>query len=343
MFPWFRRREDEEQPPEEASAADEEVAAVVEPAEPPEPPPVEQEPADLKQGLTRTRQGFFARIGQLFRRGIDEETWEELEELLIRADVGVETTLTLVDRLRQRVREEGIQDAGRLHRALAEEMEAILRQADQAPPPPQPGVPYVILTVGVNGVGKTTTIAKLARLHRQRNRSVLLAAADTFRAAAIEQLQVWGTRAGVPVIAHQSGADPGAVAYDAVSAALSRGTDVVIVDTAGRLHTQHNLMQELQKIRRVIERKLPPAPQQVLLVIDATTGQNGLAQARVFTEAVQVTHLALAKLDGTAKGGIAFAIVHELGLPIAYVGTGERLEDLAPFEADRFVEGLLEA
>ena len=321
MAHWFRRGDRKEPPP-----AGESVPA----------------PAGLEQGLARTRQGFFARIGQLFRRGgLDEESWEELEALLIQADVGVETTAMLVQRMRQRVREEGIRDAASLHQALAAEMCAVLQAAQQPPPAPERGVPFVVLMVGVNGVGKTTTIAKLAYRYRQQGRSVLLAAADTFRAAAIEQLQVWGERAGVPVLAHQPGADPAAVAHDAVSAALARGTDVVIVDTAGRLHTKHNLMQELQKVRRVIERQLPATPQQVLLVMDATTGQNGLAQARVFTSAVQVTHLALAKMDGTAKGGIAFAIVHELGLPIAYVGTGERLEDLADFDAHRFVEALL--
>lgn len=299
-------------------------------------------PAGLEKGLARTRQGFFARIGQLFRRGgLDENDWEELEALLIQADVGVETTEDLVRRLRRRVREEGIREAETLRRALAEEMVAILQTTQSPADNPEPGTPLVVLVVGVNGVGKTTTIAKLAHRYRRQGKSVLLAAADTFRAAAIEQLQVWGERAGVQVIAHQPGADPGAVAFDAVSAALARGIDVVIVDTAGRLHTKHNLMQELEKVRRVIQRKLPSAPHQTLLVIDATTGQNGLAQARIFTAAVQVTHLALAKLDGTAKGGIAFAIVHELGLPIAYVGTGERLEDLADFDATRFVEALL--
>ncbi len=309
------------------------------PEPPPEPP---QEPAGLAQGLARTRQGLLARIGQLLRRGqLDEETWEELEALLIQADVGVEASLELVQHLRQRVREEGIREEAALHRALAEQMVAILQQVQRPVPAPEPGSPFVVLAVGVNGVGKTTTIAKLAYRYRQEGRTVLLAAADTFRAAAIEQLQVWGERAGVPVIAHQPGADPGAVAFDAVSAAVSRGTDVVIVDTAGRLHTKHNLMQELEKVRRVIQRKLPAAPHQVLLVVDATTGQNGLAQARVFTAAVQVTHLALAKLDGTAKGGIAFAIAKELGLPIAYVGTGERLTDLADFDAQRFVGALL--
>ena len=299
-------------------------------------------PAGLEEGLARTRQGIFARIGQIFRRGgLSEEDWEELEALLIEADVGVQTTMELVQALRRRVREEGIREPERLRQALAGELRAILGTARSSSRPPEPGVPYVILVVGVNGVGKTTTIAKLAYRYRREGRSVLLAAADTFRAAAIEQLQVWGERAGVPVLAHQPGADPGAVAFDALSAALARGIEVVIVDTAGRLHTKHNLMQELEKVRRVIQRKIPSAPHQVLLVIDATTGQNGLAQARLFTSAVQVTDLALAKLDGTARGGIVFAIVRELGLPVTYVGTGEKLEDLADFDADRFVQALL--
>jgi fused signal recognition particle receptor len=305
--------------------------------------PSAEAPADLGQGLARTRQTIFSRIGQLFRRGgLGEDDWEELEALLIQADVGVETTATLVQRLRQHVRDEGVREPAALRQALAAEMVAILESVEKPAPPPAEGGPWVVLVVGVNGVGKTTTIAKLAHHHRRQGRTVLLAAADTFRAAAIEQLQIWGERAGVQVIAHQPGADPGAVAFDAVAAALSRGTDLVIVDTAGRLHTKHNLMQELEKVRRVIQRQVPEAPHQVLLVIDATTGQNGLQQARTFTSAVRVTHLALAKLDGTAKGGIAFAIAHELGLPIAYVGTGERLEDLAEFDAHRFVEALLE-
>lgn len=300
-------------------------------------------PAGLEEGLARTRQGIFARIGQIFRRGgLSEEDWEELETLLIEADVGVQTTLEVVQALRRRVREEGIRDPEQLRQALAGELRAILEAARPSPVLPEPGVPYVILVVGVNGVGKTTTIAKLAYRYRRQGKSVLLAAADTFRAAATEQLQVWGERAGVPVLAHQPGADPGAVAFDALSAALARGIEVVIVDTAGRLHTKHNLMQELEKVRRVIGRKIPSAPHQVLLVIDATTGQNGLAQARLFTSAVQVTDLALAKLDGTAKGGIVFAIVRELGLPVTYVGTGEKLEDLADFDAERFVRALLD-
>lgn len=311
--------------------------------EPPPPAAAEESPADLEQGLARTRRTIFARIGQLFRRGgLDDEDWEELQALLIQADVGVETTETLVRRLRQRVREEDIREPAVLRQALAAEMVAILEAVKAPPSPERTDAPWIVLVVGVNGVGKTTTIAKLAHRYRRQGLTVLLAAADTFRAAAIEQLQIWGERVGVPVIAHQPGADPGAVAYDAVSAALARGIDLVIVDTAGRLHTKHNLMQELGKVRRVIQRQVPTAPHQVLLVIDATTGQNGLQQARIFASAVQVTHLALAKLDGTAKGGIAFAIAHELGLPIAYVGTGERLEDLAEFDARRFVEALLE-
>ncbi len=322
MSAWFRRRKEQPQAP------------------PTQAPP---EAAGLEESLAPTRASFFSRIGQIFRRGkLEEEDWEELEALLIQADVGVETTLHLVETLRERVRRADLRTPEQLRQALAGEMAAILRQVERPIPTPQPDEPHVLLMVGVNGVGKTTTIAKLAYRYRHQGYSVLLAAADTFRAAAIEQLQVWGERAGVPVLSHQAGADPSAVAFDAVSAALSRGIEVVIVDTAGRLHTRHNLMQELQKVRRVIQRRLPQAPQQVLLVIDATTGQNGLAQARVFIQAVEVTHLALAKLDGTAKGGIAFAIAHELGLPIAYVGTGERLEDLAEFDPERFVQALLE-
>jgi len=296
----------------------------------------------IAQSLTRTREGFFGKImGLLAGRGqINEELWERLEELLIQADVGVETTIQLVGHLRQRAAKERLKEAARVEEYLKQELISLLEEQKAPPLPALPSVPLVIMVVGVNGTGKTTSIAKLAYEYRRQGKKVLLAAADTFRAAAIEQLQIWGQRAGAEVIAHQSGADPGAVVFDAVQAAIARKADVLIVDTAGRLHTKHNLMEELKKVRRVIAKQIPEAPHQVLLVLDATTGQNALAQARVFTEAVTVNGIILAKLDGTAKGGAAFAIVKELGLPILYVGTGEGLEDLAPFNAREFVESL---
>ena len=295
----------------------------------------------LESSLTRTRQSFFGRIaGLLGQSDITDDTWEELEALLIEADVGVETTVELVDALRQRVTREHIHRADHVQALLKEEMVALLKgsahpylQGDARPL-------SVVLVVGVNGSGKTTSIAKLARYHQLRGDRVLLAAGDTFRAAAVDQLEVWAGRLGVDVIAHQPGGDPGAVLFDAISAAQSRHANVLIADTAGRLHTKHNLMQELRKIHSVASRQLPGAPHETLLVLDATTGQNGLAQARTFREAVQVTGLFLAKLDGTAKGGIVFAVARELGLPILFVGTGEQAEDVTEFDPEAFVDGL---
>jgi fused signal recognition particle receptor len=317
------------------------------------------EPKKLEQSLTRTRESVFGRIARLFggRGEVGEALWESLEELLIQADVGVPTTVTLVERLRQRAAKEKLGQAA-VQQALQEELRRMLQvpsPQSSVPSPksqvsrPQPatgdrrpeaGKLFIILVVGVNGTGKTTSIAKLARYHQQQGRQVLLAAADTFRAAAEEQLTVWGQRVGADVIAHQPGADPGAVVFDALQAAFARKTDVLIIDTAGRLHTKYNLMEELKKIKRVVQKQVPEAPHQVLLVIDATTGQNALVQARQFTQAVEVTGIVLAKLDGTAKGGIAFAIVQELGIPIQFVGTGEKLDDWAEFNAGEFVSAL---
>jgi fused signal recognition particle receptor len=297
---------------------------------------------NLLDSLTRTRNAVFSRIASVFGASeVTEETWEELEELLIQADVGVETTLTLVDRLRKRARDEAILRADELQAALKEELRALL-------PPATPlnlgGRPLdVVLIVGVNGSGKTTSIAKLAyRFRKEDGRRVLLAAADTFRAAAIDQLRIWGERAGCPVVAGPEGGDPGAVVYDAIQAAQSRNMGMVIADTAGRLHTQHNLMQELRKVHGVAGKQVAEAPHETLLVVDATTGQNALSQARHFQEAVDVTGVVLAKLDSTARGGMVFAIAHELGLPVRFVGTGESMEDLVPFDADTFVDGLFE-
>jgi fused signal recognition particle receptor len=295
----------------------------------------------LREGLARTRQAAFGRIAQLL--GATEITpalWEELEAALIQADVGVRVAQELLDRLRERVRREGVTRAEDLRAMLKAELRALLKD----PPPLNLGRDplEVVLVVGVNGSGKTTTVAKLAHRFRQQGRRVLLAAADTFRAAAGEQLEIWAERAGVPCIGGQPGADPGAVLFDALQAARARGYDLVLADTAGRLHTKYNLMQELQKVRRVAAKAVPGAPHEVWLVLDATTGQNALPQAREFHQAVGVTGLILTKLDGTAKGGAVFAIARELGLPVRFVGVGEGLEDLLPFDANAFVEELFE-
>jgi len=297
----------------------------------------------LQNSLTRTRQSFFGRIGSLLARGdITEETWEELEALLIQADVGANTTIELVDGLRERVAREHILHAHEMQALLKQQLVSILKTDGHSYLKGEGRPLSIVLIVGVNGSGKTTSIAKLAKYHQLRGDKVLLAAADTFRAAAIDQLAIWAERLGVGLIAHQPGADPGAVLYDAINAAQSRQADVVIADTAGRLHTKHNLMQELTKIHKVAAKQLPGAPHETILVLDATTGQNGLAQARTFKEAVNVTSLFLAKLDGTAKGGIVFTVARELGLPILFVGTGEQAEDIAEFDAGEFVDGLFQ-
>ncbi|GIW10636.1 MAG: signal recognition particle receptor FtsY [Dehalococcoidia bacterium] len=303
----------------------------------------------LDFGLRRTRDLVFSRVAAVFeRRQIDQQFWDELEETLISADISVSTAEELLERLRERIREERMTDGAAARQALMEEMTAVLHEVekeDERPFERNPrafpdGRPFVLLVVGVNGTGKTTTIAKLAFRWRQQGKRVIIGAADTFRAAAVEQLKVWAERVGVPVVAHQSGADPGAVAFDAVTAGRSRGADVVIIDTAGRLHAKTPLMEELRKIRRVIAKVDPTAPHQVLLVIDATTGQNGLLQTEAFAQAADIDGIVLTKLDGTAKGGIAFTIANELGLPIRYLGTGERLEDLADFDPAEYVRQL---
>ncbi len=297
----------------------------------------------LRDSLTKTRHSFFGQISGLLGGGqITEETWEDLEALLVQADVGVSTTMVLVDRLRDQVAHGKARNANELEGLLKQELLKLL--GDPRPMSvDEPRLLTLVLIVGVNGSGKTTSIAKLARYYHQRGRKVLLAAADTFRAAAIDQLKIWGDRAGVPVIAHQPGADPGAVVYDAIRASQSRKADLLIVDTAGRLHTKYNLMEELRKVRGVAQKRVHQAPHETLLVLDATTGQNALSQARHFQEAVDVTGVIVAKLDGTAKGGVVFAISQELGLPVRFVGTGETLEDLAEFDAEAFVEGLFES
>jgi len=289
--------------------------------------------------LKRTHDTWFGRAMGLFdRKSIDEGVWDELYELLISADVGVGTTEKLIDTIRRRADEEEL-DGSQVGAALKEDMVRIL---DVTPVEKTAAItpPEVYLVVGVNGSGKTTSIAKLAYRLKKDGKNVLIAAADTFRAAAIDQLKKQGERAGVDVVAHQPRADPGAVAYDALQAAKSRGADVVIIDTAGRLHTKYNLMEELKKVRRVVAKLDASAPHEVILVLDATTGQNGLTQARYFAEAVGVTGIFLAKLDGTARGGIVLAICDELKLPIRLIGVGEGLEDMVDFDAEDFVEAL---
>ena len=297
-----------------------------------------------ENAVDKTRRTWFGQLPALFRRPqLDEDLWDDLEELLISADVGVGPTMGLLDRLKERVREERVAKPQYALELLKEEMVAVLTvDADSAPLEPN-GSPLVILMVGVNGVGKTTSIAKLARLYQDEGKQVLLGAADTFRAAAIEQLQVWGERLGANVIAHRQGADPGAVAFDTLEAASARGADVVIIDTAGRLHTKLNLMEELKKIQRILSRRDGGQTQRVLLTLDATTGQNGLMQARSFTAAVKCDGVFLAKLDGTAKGGVVLAIADQLKIPVLFIGTGEKLDDVAAFDSRQYVDALFDS
>ncbi len=297
----------------------------------------------IRESLSRTRQSVFGQIASVLGAGdITDETWDDLEALLIQADVGVPTTLYLVDRLRERVRREGLIRADQLLVALRSELRAILVEAPLFELE-EPRLLTVIMVVGVNGSGKTTTIGKLAQRYKDQGRKVILAAGDTFRAAAIDQLTIWGQRADVPVIAGQPGGDPAAVAYDGIRAARARGYDLLFVDTAGRLHTKFNLMKELEKVYGVCRKSVHAAPHEVLLVLDAPTGQNALTQAEKFKESVHVTGVILTKLDSTAKGGMVFAIYRELGLPVRFIGTGERIQDLAPFDANQFIEGLFES
>jgi len=297
----------------------------------------------LKQRLSRTSSGLFGGLGDLLRRRqIDDEILEELETRLLMADVGMVTTRAVIDHLQARVSRKELGDVRALLEALREEMVALLRPC--ARPLTLGEVrPFVVLMVGVNGVGKTTTIAKIASRYRERGHSVMLAAGDTFRAAAVEQLKLWGERQQVPVIAQQLGADSASVIYDSVQAARARGTELLIADTAGRLHTQANLMDELKKIQRVMAKLDATAPHEKLLVIDAVTGQNGLNQARQFHEAIGITGIVVTKLDGTAKGGILFAVARELGIPIRFIGVGEGADDLWEFDPEAFVDALLAA
>jgi fused signal recognition particle receptor len=293
-----------------------------------------------KDGLARTRKTTFGRIATLVgATEVTPQTWDELEALLVQADLGLETTELVLDSLKERVSREGITQSNELREALKTELRSHL---DAPPPFDCPTQPTVVLIVGVNGSGKTTSIAKLGQRYTQQGKRVLLGAADTFRAAAVDQLEIWGQRLNLPVISGQFGGDSAAVAFDSIQAAIARKADIVLIDTAGRLHTRFNLMEELKKVYRVVGKAMPGAPHAVWLVMDATTGQNALQQARAFKEAVHVTGIILAKLDSSARGGMAFAIQRELGLPILFAGLGEKPEDMQPFDPDTFVEGILE-
>jgi fused signal recognition particle receptor len=297
----------------------------------------------FKDGLSKTRHSVAQKVNNLVKRyrKVDEEFFEELEEILITADVGVHTVMDLIDELKDQARSRNIKETSELQDVIVEVLAKMLtKDEEETKLRLNPDGTTVILMVGVNGVGKTTTIGKLANRFKQEGKSVLLAAGDTFRAGAIDQLEVWGKRAGVDVIKHQEGSDPAAVIYDALQAAKSRKVDVLICDTAGRLQNKVNLMKELEKVKRVISREFPGAPHEVLLALDATTGQNALSQAKEFGKATDVTGIVLTKLDGTAKGGIVFAIRHELDLPVKFVTLGEGIDDIQPFDADAFVYGL---
>ncbi|WP_322978868.1 signal recognition particle-docking protein FtsY [Pseudomonas sp. C11] len=356
--------------PAVASAAEQQVAAPAPVAAPvvAEPPPVMPEPvaapapaptapvvapatqekpsffARLKQGLSKTSASLGEGMASLFlgKKAIDDDLLDDLETRLLTADVGVEATTTIIGNLTKRVARKELADSGALYKALQEELVTLLKPVEQPLVIDSAKQPYVILVVGVNGVGKTTTIGKLAKKLQLDGKKVMLAAGDTFRAAAVEQLQVWGERNNIAVIAQHTGADSASVIFDAVQAAKSRGVDVLIADTAGRLHTKDNLMEELKKVRRVIGKLDETAPHEVLLVLDAGTGQNAINQAKQFNQTVNLTGLALTKLDGTAKGGVIFALAKQFGLPIRYIGVGEGIDDLRPFEAQAFVQALFE-
>ena len=350
---WFRKKEKEEAPENnverEVTAADEPNEAAEEAvSEMPDPEPVPDFPADekieksgyfnrLKNKLSKSRRNLSDGLDKIFFGDVqlNDLVLEDLEEVLITSDIGVETSMNLIGRIAKGWE----QDQGKLRTLLRSEILALLTKN---PPScvPSGGRPQVVMVIGVNGVGKTTTIGKLAAQASAGGQKVLMAAADTFRAAASEQLTVWAERSGAEIVKHKEGADPAAVAYDAVEAAIARGIDKVIVDTAGRLHTKINLMEELKKIKRSIDKKLPGAPHEILLVLDATTGQNAISQANMFNEALEVTGLVLTKLDGTAKGGIVVAICNDLKIPLQYIGIGEQIEDLRSFEPEEFVEAL---
>ena len=305
-----------------------------------------KEKQTLDEGLQKTKEGFFSKISKAIagKSTVDEEVLDNLEDALVSADVGIETTVTIIEKIEQRVKKDKYLNTSELNNILHQEMQSILVDAPdglssgfdlQGMPKP-----YVLLVVGVNGVGKTTTIGKLAHQFKQAGKSVLLGAADTFRAAAVDQLTIWSERTGVPIVKQAMGSDPAAVAFDAVQSGVSRGVDIVIIDTAGRLHNKSHLMEELSKIKRVITRQIPDAPHEVLLVLDGSTGQNALEQAKQFTSATEVTGLAITKLDGTAKGGVVLAISHLMNIPVRYIGVGEKMEDLLVFNKKEFVNSI---
>lgn len=292
------------------------------------------------QGLEKSRESFFSRMGKAIagKSTVDDDVLDQLEEVLVSSDVGIDTTLRIIDRIKERVAREKYLSTAELDRILREEIIALLPTSQSFEDSPEPPKPYVIMVVGVNGVGKTTTVGKLASRFHAIGKKVVLGAADTFRAAAVEQLKLWGQRTGVAVIARGQDADPSAVAFDAVSEGVKSDADLVIIDTAGRLHTKVNLMNELSKIRRVIQKVIPDAPHEVLLVLDGSTGQNAIIQAKEFTKATEVSALAVTKLDGTARGGVVIGISDQFKIPVRYIGVGEKPEDLRPFDAKNFVE-----
>ena len=333
FFDLFRKKQD--------TPADTAAGAAVE-AQP------EQRREELNAGLERTKTGLFSKLARAVagRSTVDAEVLDDLEEVLITSDVGVETTVKIIRRIEERVARDKYMNAAELRGILRDEIAALMEQSHASTKDfglelPE-GTPYVLMVVGVNGAGKTTTIGKLASRLKKEGKSVILGAADTFRAAAIEQLEVWAERADVPIIKHAEGADPAAVVYDTISAAKARHADVVICDTAGRLHNKKNLMDELSKISRIIDKGLPGCSKEVLLVLDATTGQNAVNQAREFKEAAGLTGIVLTKLDGTAKGGVVLAIHRDLGLPVKFIGVGEQVDDLQPFDAEDFARALFE-
>lgn len=305
-----------------------------------------KEKESLDEGLKKTKQGFFAKITKAIagKNTVDEEVLDNLEEALVAADVGIETTVKIIERIGKRVAKDKYMNSSELNKMLQEEIEAMLADASEsnsyAFDSELPAKPYIILVVGVNGVGKTTTIGKLAYNFRIAGKSVLLGAADTFRAAAVEQLTIWSERAGVPIVKQDMGSDPAAVAFDTVQSAIAKQSDVVLIDTAGRLHNKAHLMEELGKIKRVIQKVIPAAPHEVLLVLDGSTGQNALEQAKHFTATTDVTAIAITKLDGTAKGGVVLAIADQFKIPVKFIGVGEKMEDLLVFDKHEFVDSL---
>ena len=353
-FSLFGKRPKDPDPDEAPASFEEQRAQTIAAAPPPPPappPPFGSETPvpkagffdRMRQAVTRTRESFSQSLNSVIAltREVDQSTLDSLEPLLLAADVGSATSAIVLENLRQRALRKGIESGAELKTLLKLELQHVLDRVVTPIAHPASG-PEVIMMVGVNGTGKTTTSGKLAAHFTAQHRTVLLCAADTFRAAAIEQLEVWATRSGVPLIKTKQGGDPSAALYDACTASKARGIDILIADTAGRLHTKTDLMKELDKMRRTAEKLIPAAPHQVLLVMDATTGQNGLTQARLFTESARVTGIVLTKLDGTAKGGIVLAIATELGLPVVYAGTGEKIEDLIPFDSKSFIDSLID-